>query len=304
MRGKGHTHWDRGTDWAPVVTAILPCYNAETFLARTLDSLDAQTWPKLEILIGDDASTDGTLRIVEAFAKGRSDTRIIVQKQNLGWIGNSNDLMAKASGELMFFAFHDDVVLPTYTERLVEALQGNPRAVLSYCDLDVVGRDGSRRLVCFDRPPEGMRPLARGYSMVTKPRGWSIPVHGVFRTEAFHRIGGLKRHDEGEFTADWPWLLHMAILGEFVRVPEPLSKKYFQKTSISRNWERSARQQMAMVRSGIREIRQSDLGLLSKAALIAYLKLRHARMRVLSMIPRPLKTLVKRLLGRNRPGAP
>jgi len=304
MHGKGHTHWDRDAGWAPVVTAILPCYNAETFLSRTLDSLDAQTWPKLEILIGDDASTDGTLRIVEAFAKGRSDTRIIVQKQNLGWIGNSNDLMAKASGELMFFAFHDDVVLPTYTERLVGALQRNPRAVLAYCDLDVVGRDGTCRLVCFDRPPVGMRPLACGFSMVSKPCGWSIPVHGLFRTEAFHRIGGLKRHDEGEFTADWPWLLHMAILGEFVRVPEPLSKKFFQKTSISRNWERSARQQMALVRSGIREIRQSDLGLFSKAALIACLQLRHARMRVLNLIPRPLKTLAKRMLGRKRPGAP
>jgi len=300
MLGKKFTHWERSPDWAPVVTAVLPCYNAEKFLSRTLDSLAAQTWPHLEILIGDDASTDGTLEIVEGFAEGRSDTRVIARKQNLGWIGNSNDLMGQATGELMFFAFHDDVVSPTYTERLVEALQANPHAVLAYCDLDVVGRDGICRRVYLDRPPQGMRPLARGYSIAMRRRQWSIPVHGLFRTEAFHQIGGIKHHDEGEFSADWPWLLHMAILGEFERVPEPLSKKFFQMTSISRNWERSAGQQMAMVRSGIREIRQSDLGLFSKAGLIAYLKLRHANMWVFNLIPRRLKTLAKRLLGRSR----
>jgi glycosyltransferase involved in cell wall biosynthesis len=301
MLEKKLAHWDRGSgqgsDWAPIVTAILPCYNAEKFLSRTLDSLAAQTWPKLEILIGDDASTDGTLQIVETFAEGRGDTRVIARKQNLGWLGNTNDLMEQASGELMFFAFHDDVVSPTYIERLVGALQRNPRAVLAYCDLDVFSADGTRSFANFDRPPAGMRPLARGYSMVTKPRGWSVPNRGLFRAEAFHLIGGIKSHDEGEFSADWPWLLHMAILGEFVRVPEALCQKFFQKTSISRNWERSAGQQMAMVRSGIREIRQSDLGLFSKAVLVAYLKLRHAKMWASNLIPRSLKTFIKRLLA-------
>ncbi len=301
MLEKKPAHWDwgsgQGSDWAPVVTAILPCYNAEEFLSRTLDSLAAQTWPRLEILIGDDASTDGTLQIVQAFAEGRGDTRVIARKQNLGWIGNSNDLMEQASGELMFFAFHDDVVSPTYIERLIVALQHNPCAVLAYCDLDVFSADGTRSFANFDGLSGGMSPLARGYSMATKPRGWSVPNRGLFRAEAFHRIGGIKGHDEGEFSADWPWLLHMAILGEFERLPEALCQKFFQKTSISRNWKRSAGQQMAVVRSGIREIRQSDLGLFSKAVLVAYLKLKHAKMWVSNLIPRSLKTFIKRLLA-------
>lgn len=295
--GRNLNQWDRGAGWVPVVTAILPCYNAEAFLSRTLDSLSAQTWPNLEILIGDDASTDGTLRIVEAFAEERGDVRVIARKQNLGWIGNTNDLMANASGELMFFAFHDDVVSPTYIERLVLALQHNSCAVLAYCDLDVTSADGIHKFAVFDWASRHRSPLARGYSMATKVRGWSIPNRGLFRSEAFHRIGGIKRHDEGEFSADWPWLLHMAIIGEFEWVPEPLCQKFFQKNSISRNWERSADEQISVVRSATREIRISNLGLIAKFFLIVYLRLRQAKIWASSQIPQSLKNFVKRLIA-------
>jgi hypothetical protein len=54
---------------------------------------------------------------------------------------------------------------------------------------------------------------------------------------------------------------------------------------------------MALVRSGIREIWQSDLGLFSKAVLVAYLKLKHAKMWFSNLIPRSLKTFSKRLLA-------
>ena len=80
MSDRNLADWHRGPDWAPTVTAILPCYNAEAFISDTLGSLAAQTWPKLEILIGDDASADGTLAIVNAFAKDRDNVRITARK--------------------------------------------------------------------------------------------------------------------------------------------------------------------------------------------------------------------------------
>ena len=99
-----------GRSWRPKVTALVPCYNAAAFLDRTLYCLSSQTWPDLEILIGDDCSTDATLDVVRAFAASHPNVRVITREKNLGWLRNSNDLMAKAEGELMFFAFHDDVV--------------------------------------------------------------------------------------------------------------------------------------------------------------------------------------------------
>lgn len=102
----------------PKVTAILPSYNAAEFIHATLDSLAAQTWPNLEILIGDDCSTDNTPDILRAFVAKQPNARLIIREKNLGWVENMNDLMTRAQGEYMFFAFHDDIVAPTYVERL------------------------------------------------------------------------------------------------------------------------------------------------------------------------------------------
>ena len=58
---------------SPLVTALVPTYNGAAFITRTLDSLAAQTWPHIEILIGDDRSTDDTLEVVRRFADRSSE---------------------------------------------------------------------------------------------------------------------------------------------------------------------------------------------------------------------------------------
>ena len=136
--------------WQPTVTALVPCFNSAEFISRTLDSLTAQTWSNMEILIGDDCSSDDTVHIVSEFAQGRDNVRLVRRDQNMGWLRNSNDLMAQAKGELMFFAFHDDIVAPEYVEKLVEALRGNPQAVLSYSDLLLTELDGRRWVLTLD----------------------------------------------------------------------------------------------------------------------------------------------------------
>jgi hypothetical protein len=203
--------------------------------------------------------------------------------------------MARASGELMFFAFHDDLVAPTYVERLVRALNRNPRAMLAYSDLELCEVDGTRRVFIYDDISGGLSPFNRAYRMLRGPNWW-VPNRGLFRAEAFHRIGGIQRHDKGEFSADWPWLLHMAILGEFERVPETLCQKFYKRTSLSKNWNRGPEEMSALRRSAIREIRRSDLDPLSKVALIAYMKLSREHSWFLRLLPRPIKDLVRHLV--------
>ena len=257
--------------WRPKVTALVPCYNASGFLSRTLDSIAAQTWTNLEVLIGDDCSTDDTLALVSAFAEQRSDVVVVKRERNLGWLRNSNDLMARATGELMFFAFHDDVLAPTYVERLVEALRGNPRAVLAYSDLQLFQSNGRRSVRKFVDLSGVSGRLARGYVMAGCRKGWWIPNRGLFRSWAFEHIGGIKPNDAGEYGADWTWLLHMALLGDFVRVPEVLCQKHFKETSLSKSWSHGEDRRRALRRAGIEEIRRSRLGIPQKAILMAYL---------------------------------
>jgi glycosyltransferase involved in cell wall biosynthesis len=209
----------------PRVTAIVPAYNSEGFILEALRSLAAQTWEDLEILVGDDASTDRTLSVVKEFAAGRPNVRVVAREHNLGWLANTNDLMGQASGELMFLAFHDDTVDPTYVEKLAHALEANPRAVLAFSDLELVQPDGTREPKAF-RDLDGVRRrLMRGLAMAHSPTNWWVAIHGVFRASAARQVGGLRPSAAGEYGADWPWMLHLCLLGEFVRVPEKLCVK-------------------------------------------------------------------------------
>jgi glycosyltransferase involved in cell wall biosynthesis len=257
--------------WQPLVTALVPTYNGAAFIDRTLDSLAAQTWPHLEILIGDDRSTDDTLDVVRRFAMGRPNVRIVERDANLGWLRNSNDLMAGADGELMFFAFHDDVVAPTYVERLVGALRTNDRAVLAFSDMHVHELDGTEHLHAFDELEGLSSAVDRGRVMVRRPENWWVPNRGLFRTSGFVDVGGIHPNEQGEFSADWTWLLGLALVGEFVRVPEALCTKYYMAESLSKRWPHDATQVQALRRSGIAEIRRSGLSPAHKAALSGYL---------------------------------
>jgi glycosyltransferase involved in cell wall biosynthesis len=280
-----------GATWTPLVTALVPTYNGAAFIMRTLESLAAQTWPRLEILIGDDCSTDDTLEVVRRFAADHPSTRILQRDANLGWLRNSNDLMANARGELMFFAFHDDVVAPTYVEKLVAALAGNERAVLAFSDMEVHELDGHLELHVFDELEGLGTAMARGRVMVRRPGYWWVPNRGLFRASGFAAVGGIHPNEHGEYSADWTWLLGLSLVGEFVRVPELLSTKYYTAGSLSKRWPHDAAQRLALLRSGIAEIGRSRLTPLQKLLLGG-----HLRRRVYGRgLPRPVKEVLRRM---------
>lgn len=275
----------------PLVTALVPTYNGARFIGRTLESLAVQTWPNLEVLIGDDRSTDDTLEVVRRFAERHPNVRIIERDANLGWLRNSNDLMANARGEMMFFAFHDDVVAPTYVEELVRALQAAPTAVLAFSDMEVHELDGTVDRHAFELLEGVAAAMERGRIMVRRPDGWWVPNRGLFRTAAFAEVGGIHPNDRGEFSADWTWLLGLSLVGGFVRVPRVLCTKYYQAASLSKQWPHDADQALALQRSGIAEIRRSSrLTAREKAILANYLRRR--------VIGRRLPDTAKRALRR------
>jgi glycosyltransferase involved in cell wall biosynthesis len=278
-------------DRTPLVTALVPTYNGADFIERTLESLAAQTWSNLEILIGDDRSTDATLQVVRRFAERHPNARVLERESNLGWLRNSNDLMARARGELLFFAFHDDVVAPAYVARLAGALLENERAVLAFSDMEVHELDGRVGLHVFDEL-DGLRtPMERGRVLVRRPGDWWVPVHGMFRASGFRAVGGIRPNELGEYSADWTWLLGLSLVGEFVRVPAVLYTKHYTGSSVSKQWRHDERQRVALHRSGIAEISRSSLRPVDKWRLAG-----HLRRRVLGRhLPAGMKQVLARL---------
>lgn len=72
-------------------------------------------------------------------------------------------------------------------------------------------------------------------------------------------MGGVRRHLAGEYSADWPWLLHLVLLGEFVRIPEPLIRKVWRSNGVSVSWGHSLWKSIGVLLSCMREVRRANL---------------------------------------------
>ena len=252
----------------PKVVALVPVWRAAAFLAATLDRLAAQVYPNLEILISDDASPDESAAIGEAYAARDWRFRVLKQPRNLGWVGNVNALLAEARGDYFLFAFQDDLPAPDYVSRCVDALEARPRAIIAFSDIELVLQDGTLEHKSYDAL-DGLTDRLRRARLVVSQRGsWWIPNRGVFRAAAARAIGGLHRHLAGEFSADWPWLLHMSLLGEFVRIEDRLVRKIYLPTSLSRSWNFGAWSWTAVTGSAAREVARARVGVGEKLMLV------------------------------------
>ena len=116
----------------PKVSIGLPVYNGEDFLEEAVDSILAQTYADLELVISDNASTDGTERICQDFAARDSRVRYYRSDENLGASWNFNRVFELANGDYFKWAAHDDRCEPEYLERCVEVLDENPEIVLVF----------------------------------------------------------------------------------------------------------------------------------------------------------------------------
>ena len=108
----------------PLVSIILPVYNAQSHLARCVGSICAQTYQNIEIIILNDGSKDQSLPVCEEFRQ--KDPRILlVDKANSGVSDTRNLGLKLASGKYVEFVDSDDYLDPDFTERLVAAAEEN-----------------------------------------------------------------------------------------------------------------------------------------------------------------------------------
>jgi len=96
----------------PVVTVILPAFNAESFLSEAVSSALGQTLSDIEVIIVDDASTDGTLKIARSFAKADPRVRVLENSSRLGPGGGRNKALDHARGRWIALLDADDRFAP------------------------------------------------------------------------------------------------------------------------------------------------------------------------------------------------
>lgn len=123
------------TEALPLVSIVVPVYNAERYLADLLECISGQTYSALEVIIVDDGSTDSSFRICENWA--RSDDRFRVLRQpNLGAGVARNTGMSLARGEYVICMDADDLISPDMIEKMVQPCLTDPDIQVVLCGLD------------------------------------------------------------------------------------------------------------------------------------------------------------------------
>lgn len=124
----------------PEVSIILPVYNEERHLQKTLSTLCTQTFRDFELLAVDDGSTDESRRILERFAA--ADARITVLAQHHGGVSRARNLaLETATGKWVWFVDSDDLPFSNYLEKALHEPQSNDADILmgSYLKMDLNG---------------------------------------------------------------------------------------------------------------------------------------------------------------------
>jgi hypothetical protein len=127
----------------PLVSVAIATFNGRRFLADQITSILAQSWGNLEIVVSDDASTDGTIDLLEELGR-RAPIRYSVNRSRLGLVRNFERALSQCSGSYVALCDQDDVWKPHKVQTLVGALGDN---MLVYCNVqEMLGRDGHHRI--------------------------------------------------------------------------------------------------------------------------------------------------------------
>ena len=202
----------------PRVSIGLPVYNGEQFLKEALDSILAQTFEDFEVIISDNASTDSTKEICQAYVAKDSRIRYFRNETNIGAAKNFNRTFELSSGEYFKWAAHDDAYVPTFLEKCVSVLDQSPSVVLCYTeemDIDEQGRYIGKRPYGLDTSL--VKPYDLFCNMTSVNRG-SPAVFGVIRASVLKKTALIG----GYYASDLVLLAELTLYGSFRSVPEDL----------------------------------------------------------------------------------
>jgi glycosyltransferase involved in cell wall biosynthesis len=230
---------------SPLITVGITCYNARDSIRGAVEGALMQSWPAREIIIVDDASTDGGDRVLQELQRAYPELRVVRHEFNRGFPSALNTLLAEARGIFIAFFDDDDESVPDRLvrqyRRIISYEARHPGAgVLCYSNRTVVSPDARRaefgRLGIGRHSPEPSGPVVADYLLgLIKDDGrhcWGMfgSCTLMARTETFRRLGGFDHRFRRCAELD---LGVRAALGgaHFISVDAPLVTQYLTPTT-------------------------------------------------------------------------
>jgi glycosyltransferase involved in cell wall biosynthesis len=210
----------------PLVSIGLPVRNGEGHISEAVRSVLDQQYDRLELVISDNASDDGTEEICRQFAQSDARVRYRRQPQNIGLVANFNAVLHLAKGTYIKWMGDDDWLKPSYVSRCFEFLADDPALILVTTQQAYVRPDGAVESASYDatrmrstqpveRFEEYLRLLTRGHLLLD-------PLYGMMRRDLVVRLPRPVMLYEDEVFA-----VRLALAGPFGHIGEVLSYRGF-----------------------------------------------------------------------------
>lgn len=222
----------------PLLSIGLFVYNGEPFLEETLDSILNQTFTDFELIISDNASTDRTGEISQAYGKRDNRIRYYRGEKNMGAGWNVRRVYELATGKYFKWAAADDILAPEFLQRCVEALESDPDCVVAYTRTKEVDENGTfiKNYVAPMKTKNYVTPISTDSNdPVTRFRGMLLNLHMCYQIFGVMRMSALRQiPPQGSYVnSDGVLLAQMSLLGRFYEVPEHLfiSRRHSEQSS-------------------------------------------------------------------------
>lgn len=192
----------------PLISVVIPLFNAERFIAATLTCLEQQTLKAFEAIIIDDGSCDGSAGCVDAFV-ARDPRFTLVRQDNTGVSVTRNRGVALARADVVAFLDADDLWHPTFLERMLSFMNQRADVSIGHAGVRFVDRDG---IPTGNYARSHTRPLTIADLLAGNPTTTCSNL--VVRREEFLASGGFKislNHAEDQL-----WLLVMHLHGHII----------------------------------------------------------------------------------------
>lgn len=206
-------------DSFPLVTVIATCFNHERYVVESLESIRAQTYPNIQLIVADDASTDGSVELIRDWARETATVcTFVFHEENQGVCRTRNDALAHARGDYVAGISTDDLWLPGRIAVQVAQLEALPPTVgVAYGDAARMDEHGTPIAGDFiehvgevDSPPEG------DIYEALLTQNFIPAMATLIRRECFATVGP---YDESLAYEDWDMWLRIARHCEFVFTP-------------------------------------------------------------------------------------
>jgi glycosyltransferase involved in cell wall biosynthesis len=251
----------------PLVSAIVLSYNQSRFVLETLESVKAQTYGAIQLVIVDDCSSDDSVAIIEHWLhENKIDCTFIRHQQNHGICKSLNDALAVARGKYISMTASDDVWLPDKIARQVEIMESQPDHVgMLYSDAFQMDEHGDLLPDMFIARHRKLAEIPQGHVLNRLLEGNFIPaMTTLVRRSCYEQLGFF---DESLPWEDWDMWMRIARHYWFVYSPTPSAQYRIHSQSYCQ--AKPARIYKEAFKIGLKHLRLGDLNEDQRSILVA-----------------------------------